>query len=211
MSGEKVGEYKKKRQIRVARLDIIAPLYRKGWTIRQMREEVMKRLDLKSYSTDTVHKDVHLLLNEWRESRIEDIHLAVQLELNRIDDIIKELWSQWEKSKENYSKEVTKQKGAPKQKDGQREISVYQLEKQVEEIVGLGDVSYIAEIRQQLIERRKLLGLYEPTKVDVTTAGQQITQIEIIHTAKESADNGIENTGDTSVQPIEGGLQRQPI
>ena len=36
-----------------------------------------------------------------------------------------------------------------------------------QEIVGLGDVSYIAEIRQQLIERRKLLGLYSADKREI--------------------------------------------
>lgn len=202
-------EYKKKRQLREARLEIVAEMYKRGHSYREIQQEVMRRLSLKTYALQTVHKDVHKLLSEWRSDRIENIDMAVQLELARIDDTIRELWSQWEKSKDDYQRKSTYQTGRPDKKNS-KEISISQIQKQVQEVKGLGDVSYISEIRQQLVERRKLLGLYEPTKVDVTSGGQQITQIEIIHTAKESLD-GNENTGNESVQPAAGGIQRQPI
>ena len=35
-------------------------------------------------------------------------------------------------------------------------------------VQGLGNVAYISEIRQQLQERRKLLGLYAPEKKEVS-------------------------------------------
>lgn len=44
----------------------------------------------------------------------------------------------------------------------------YQTERTETEVTRLGDPSYIAEIRQQLAERRKLLGLYAPEKKDIS-------------------------------------------
>ena len=78
--------------MRTLRLDIVATLYKRGYSYRAIREEVMARLDLPAYSLRTVHKDVQRLLAEWRAARIENIDLTVQLELNRIDDLVKEAW-----------------------------------------------------------------------------------------------------------------------
>ena len=92
------------------------------------------------------------------------------LELARIDDTCRELWEQWEKSKENYTKQTRKQKGSPSRdaETGQTSIKTYQTERTDTEVIMLGDPSYIAEIRKQLEERRKLLGLYAPEKTEVS-------------------------------------------
>ena len=95
-TGKKMKDY---RQAQIVRLDIIAGLYKRGYSYREIREEVMSRLDLQSYSLRTVHKDIQQLLEEWRETRIENFDHAVQLELERIDEIIKEAWAAWDKSK----------------------------------------------------------------------------------------------------------------
>lgn len=153
-----------------ARLHIVAKLYGRGYSMRQIRTEVMKRLGLATYSTKTVHDDIHTLLREWREDRIEDMDEAIQLELTRIDNTCRELWEQWDKSKENYNRTSTTRKAAisRNQETGQNEGKPYHLEEHTTEVVGLGDVAYISEIRQQLTERRKLLGLYAPEKKQVT-------------------------------------------
>ena len=91
------------------------------------------------------------------------------LELARIDDTCRELWEQWEKSKENFTRQTRKQKGSPTRdaQTGQTSIRTTQTERTETDIQGLGDPSYIAEIRKQLEERRKLLGLYAPEKKEV--------------------------------------------
>lgn len=160
--------HKKRRQQREGRLEIVAELYKKGWSIRQIRVEVMRRLELATYSKDTCWKDIKMLLAEWRESRIEDMDMAVQLELERIDSTIRELWEQWERSKQNYKKSASKQKGSPRKgKDGGEVIKTFQTERTTTEVIMLGDPAYISEIRAQLVERRKLLGLYAPEKKDI--------------------------------------------
>lgn len=165
-------QYKKRRQIREGRLEVIAQLYKRGFTVRAIKAELMKRFDLKALSTATIHRDIQALLNEWRESRLANIDDALQLELTRIDDIVKELWEQWEKSKEDYTRTQRKRKGAPTKnntannEDGS--IKTFSIEEQTQQVIGLGNPAYIAEIRQQLSERRKLLGLYAPEKRDLT-------------------------------------------
>ena len=159
----------KRNQVKLARLEIVAKLYKRGYSIRKIRDEVMRRLDLPTYSLQTVHKDVRTLLDEWRESRLDDLDDALELELQRIDDTVRELWEQWEKSKTDYSKTESKQKGSPsRDKDtGQTTIRTFQTERKETEVDSLGNPAYISEIRQHLAERRKLLGLYAPEKKDV--------------------------------------------
>jgi len=165
---------KAQEQKKQARLEIVAQLYKRGYSIRSIRAEVMKRLDLPTYSTRTVHNDIGTLLDEWRDSRISDMNDALELELARIDDTVRELWEQWEKSKTDYTRTATTRKGAPANRrnsegDGQNErpIQTYAVENKQEQVVRLGDPSYISEIRAQLAERRKLLGLYAPEKKDI--------------------------------------------
>lgn len=167
-------EYKQRRQVKEGRLAIVAQLYKRGYTVRAIREEVMRRLDLSTYSVSTAHGDIKSLLKEWRESRLEDMDDALQLELTRIDDTVRELWEQWEKSKEDYIKTQRKRKGAPARNTNQENnnggdggIRTFSVEEKTLNIVGLGNPAYISEIRQQLAERRKLLGLYAPEKRDI--------------------------------------------
>lgn len=169
-------EYRRRRQAKEARLNIVSQLYKKGYTVRRIREEVMRRLNLNTYSVSTVQSDINSLLKEWREFRLTNTEDMVQLELARIDDTVRELWEQWEKSKEDYIKTHRKRKGAPVNNSDQQEgnangeggIRTYSIEEDTSNVVGLGNPAYIAEIRQQLMERRKLLGLYAPEKKDIT-------------------------------------------
>lgn len=167
-------QQQRRNQFKVARLEIVSQLYKRGYSVRAIRAEVMRRLDLKTYSTGTVHGDIKTLLAEWRESRLEDMDDALQLELTRIDDTVRELWEQWEKSKEDYTKTQRKRKGAPARNGNQDNnsgseggIRTFSVEEKTQEVIGLGNPAYISEIRQQLAERRKLLGLYAPEKKDI--------------------------------------------
>lgn len=165
-------QQQKGRQKRQARLEIVSELYKRGMSVRKIAKEVQVRLQLdRTPSTQTIFADIQLLLAEWREYRITNTDELVQLELERIDDAIVELWDAWNKSKEDYEQMQAKQKGAPTVgKDGKKKSNIYQTEQQRKEIRKYGDVSYISEIRQQLQERRKLLGLYAAEKKELTGA-----------------------------------------
>lgn len=160
------------RQAQILRLDIIAGLYKRGYSYREIREEVMARLDLQSYSLKTVHSDVQKLLAEWRDTRIENFDHAVQLELERIDELIKEAWAAWEKSKTDYEKVRAKQQGIPGGGDGEGsgsgEIITVKMEQSKENVQSCGDPRYLEVVHKNLMERRKLLGLYSPEKKEIT-------------------------------------------
>lgn len=163
----------KQKKLKLARLEIVASLFKRGNSVRKIQAEVIKRLGLETCSTATIQRDIKTLLEEWRENRLSDMEDAIQLELERIDDTVQELWSQWEKSKEDYIRETRIKRGVPQKKDknengGGTEIKTVSTEQTTSNVIGLGNPAYIAEIRQQLQERRKLLGLYAPEKKDIT-------------------------------------------
>lgn len=173
MSYAKKTSMKDYRQAQIIRMDIISRLYKRGYSYREIRAEVMARLDLQSYSLRTVKKDVERLLAEWREARIDNTDYALQLELERIDDLIKEAWEAWDKSKQDYEKRRAKQTGVPTppdadSRDSSGSITTLKMEQTVENVNLCGDPRYLELIHKLLIERRKLLGLYSPEKKEIT-------------------------------------------
>ena len=154
-------EYKKDQ---IVRLEIVSQLYKRGYSYREIQQEVKARLDLSSYSLRTVHKDVNVLLKEWRETRIENIEYSVQLELERIDDITREAWQAWEKSKTDYERKKAKQQRTPNSEEGTDGSKIVRMEQQREEVICYGDPRYLEVIHKNAMERRKLLGLYAPEK-----------------------------------------------
>ena len=148
------------------RLQIIAPLYRRGWTEREITEEVRKRLDRPKYNQ--AHCDIQRLLKEWREERLTDTDEKITSEVARLKLVIREAWEAWEKSKEDYIRTMKKRKGIPSFGDEGGKTKTTAIETRESNVQGLGNVAYISEIRQQLQERRKLLGLYAPEKKEVS-------------------------------------------
>ena len=69
--GKKMKDY---RQAQIVRLDIIAQLYKRGYSYREIREEVMARLGLDAYSLRTVHKDVKERLKHIDADLFERVH-----------------------------------------------------------------------------------------------------------------------------------------
>lgn len=158
----------RRNQAKLARLEIVSQMFLRQYTVRQIRAEVMKRLNLSTYSTATVQNDIKNVLEELQQQRLDNAEYALQLELERIDETCRELWAQWEKSKEDYVRTMKKRKGVPQFGDEGGKSKTTQIETRESTVIGLGNVSYISEIRAQLQERRKLLGLYAPEKKEVS-------------------------------------------
>lgn len=165
---------KEYREAALLRMSIVAQLWRRHYTYRQIQEEVKARLDLQTYSLRTVGKDIERCIEEWKaQQRIEDTEAAIHLELARIDDVCREAWEAWEKSKQDADKTRTKQTGVvPKGngEDGEQsgEIQTVKVERTSEEQTNCGDPRYLDIICKCAMERRKLLGLYSPDKKEVS-------------------------------------------
>jgi len=175
--------HKAAKQGKEARLVIVGELYKKGYSFRDIREEVMKREGKTTYSLSTVKKDVDAILKDWRKTRIDDVDMAIQLELAAIDDQIRELWIAWDRSKTDQKLKSKKQSGLAvkeaaskvvdtdgKLKDkvetsGIKTTSIEQTEK---DEINFGDPRYQDLINKLRMERRKLMGLYAPEKKELT-------------------------------------------
>jgi hypothetical protein len=154
------------RRMQELRIDIISGLYKRGYSYTAMREEVMARLNLPTYSLRTVKKDVDRMLAEWRKTRIDNLDSALQLELERTDDIMREAWVAWEKSKQDGERVRTTRKGKKDKESGK--IETTGVTQYSEEFCGYGDTRYLDVVLRASVERRKMLGLYAPEKKEVS-------------------------------------------
>lgn len=153
---------KKYEQLKTVRLEIVARMYKRGYSYADIQREVRAQLGMdKGYSLRTVHKDVHTLLDEWRETRIDDVEKAIQAELVRLNEMETEAWQEWDKSKQDHEKKRAKQQRI----SGEGEVDgAVRMEQQREEVIGFGDPRYLEIVHKCGIERRKILGLYAPEK-----------------------------------------------
>ena len=175
------------KQIKEARIVMVGELYKRGYSFREIREEVLKR-GFETYSLATVKKDVDSLRKEWLKTRIADMNEAIQLELESINTQIKECWIAWDRSKTDYKVKSKKQTGiaAKKQSDGKvvdekgelkdkedekNAIKTTAIEQTEKDLAVFGDPRYQDLINKLCMERRKLLGLYAVDKSELTLKG----------------------------------------
>lgn len=168
----------KRRKVKASRLVIVSRGLKDGLSYQDISELVSRELGIKAPSKSTIHNDVQTLLKDWRETNVHNMHELITLELARIDATIVELWDAWRKSKEDQTVNSKKEKGVllPNGRkvisdDGdlvnERSIKTIAAERMEKDEIGYGDVRYITEIRHQLIERRKILGIYAAEKKEV--------------------------------------------
>lgn len=140
-----------KQRVIEQRMQIIAPLLREGYTVREIRQEVMRRMDLSSLAIGTVQNDIKRLGQEWAKERIDDMEAFLAIELNKIDGIIREAWKAWRESLEPTERDRTQRKG---------------------------EVRYLDIILRALERRHRLLGL---DRVSLDMSGGITADLEIRH------------------------------
>ncbi|WP_214228619.1 hypothetical protein [Pedobacter sp. B4-66] len=176
----------KAKQKREHRLVLVADLHKRGYSFRVIRERVLEEFPaIITYSLATVKKDVDFLLTEARKARLEDTQIAIQLELERIDMQLVELWEAWDKSKKDNKLTSKKQsgtaakatpvkvvdsKGALKDEvdDANTGIKTTSIEQTIKDNINYGDPRYQDLIYKLGIERRKILGHYAAEKKEIT-------------------------------------------
>jgi len=170
------------KQIKENRLVTVGELYKRGYNFREIREAVMAKLELDTYSLGTVKSDVDSLLKDWRKTRIADVDQAIQLELESINTQIKECWYAWDRSKTDYKVKSKKQSGVAakggksvtpdgKIAEGEAKIQTTAIEQTEKDQAVFGDPRYQDLINKLGMERRKLLGLYAVDKSELTLKG----------------------------------------
>lgn len=129
-------------------LQRIAALYLKGKRQSDIALELGVTQPQISYDLKEIHK-------RWRESALVNMNEAKQRELARIDELEREYWDAWERSKQDVTKTVT----GKSDKDGNR--ASISKEQQV------GNASYLAGVQWCIEQRCKIFGLYEAAKISI--------------------------------------------
>lgn len=171
-----------KKRLMIERRTLVASLYGKNYNYRRIAQEVASKLMIPVPSLKTIHSDVQANKREWQKERIQDTGERIERELIQIDETISELWEQWEKSKTDTkltNAKSRKESGSIKiQGIGTTPTTKDITESGAKQILMLGDVRYIAEIRAQLQERRKLEGLYPAEKMNVGNSDGKPFQVD---------------------------------
>jgi hypothetical protein len=107
----------------------------------------------------TISRDLKVLNGRWRKSAVRNLDVAKGRELDRIDQLEREYWAAWEKSKQVQETTTTEQT-----KDGDSE----RLKAGIRKVEQTGDPRYLAGVEKCIELRAKLLGLNAPTETRLT-------------------------------------------
>lgn len=127
----------------------------------------------------TVSKDIKIIHKYWLESTIVDFNKVKVIELRKIDKIERENWEQWELSKQDYVKKITKSRARDLQAQGGT-VTPDEIETTTQTIIGKGDTKYMDMIKWCIIQREKIIGYGAATKVDLTTNGKDLEAVTIV-------------------------------
>jgi hypothetical protein len=165
-------------------------MYKRGYSYAQIARAVKDELGIRLPSKATIHSDVMHLLAEWKEVRAANIDRALYMEIEKCNDIIRECWEQWEKSKRDTVLKHRNREGAPsagRGRDSEEKIQTIKVGEKEIEVIGLGEVKYLTEIGRQMQEQRKLLGLYAPEKAELS-GGLSFMEALIENSSKSNDD-----------------------
>lgn len=116
----------------------VAALYLQGWK----QAEIARHLDV---AQATVCNDVEFLCRQWRASAQRDIALAVGMELEKLERLMREAWAGWERSqKPQQSAEIAGDQERPSKKRIRNQH---------------GDARFLNVVHNCLASRRALLAL----------------------------------------------------
>lgn len=164
-------QQRKRRQLKLSRLEIVAQLYKRGYSIRKIQSEVMKRLGLEPYFDGHREQGHPNPPQRVAGKPLGEHGFGLTTRIGAYRRNVQGVVGTMGKSRKlTTPRPPANRKGSPTRdsQTGATSIRTYQTERTETEVTRLGDPSYIAEIRQQLAERRKLLGLYAPEKKDIS-------------------------------------------
>lgn len=143
---------KNKKEGVLERRAIVSKLYLQGWYQVDIAAEV-------GVTQQQVSADLKVLRSQWLESSLRDFDEARDQELFKIDNLEREYWSAWEKSKQDYKKKMTKVKGGIKDPN--------YVEKTESEVIIFGDKRFLDGVQWCITKRCEILGLNAPIKKEV--------------------------------------------
>jgi len=159
-----------KDQIRADRAEI-ARLYLRGVTQAEIAARLAQRPRVRYQLTQQmISYDLKQIRKAWLQSSIRDFDELAAEQLAKIDYLELTYWAAWEKSLEDQRTEHATAK--PDRNGTPRQVQAVYTTQQ-----GRGDPRYLQGIERCIEQRCKLLGLYQPDKLDVTSGGQPVGKV----------------------------------
>jgi hypothetical protein len=123
----------------------------------------------------TISRDLRVLNDRWKASAVRDLDAAKGQELERLDQLEREAWQAWEKSKGAHESTTTEQTSTGA---GERVKAAIRKDEQC------GDPRYLAVVQWCIEQRCKLLGLNAPHRVaPASPDGDEPPLIQIVEVA----------------------------
>lgn len=112
------------------------------------------------YTQPKINSDIHLLRQKWKAFALRDTSIMQARELAKIQEVEKEFWVEWERSKQ--PKQITSTKRTNSNEDQGRTEAAVRNEEQT------GDPRYLQGVLSCIEKRCQLLGLDAPLKIAPT-------------------------------------------
>ena len=154
------------RKAMAMRRDRVAKLLLQGWTQAAIAVEL-------GVTEAQISIDAKAIREDWKKERIDSFEEHVNQELARINNLERTCWEAWLRTLEPRKRTEVKMKG------GGGTPEPEQMEKIVREYIRDGEPAYLKCIENCGKERRKLLGLYAPTKHTVDPGDEMIEVIKM--------------------------------
>jgi hypothetical protein len=140
---------------------------------------ICKALGMDPSQRSTISRDIKAVKDEWKASAVRAFDEAVGVELAKLDEVEKEAWAAWERSKADRTSSRTNRRTAGERQTDEAEQKTEKRD---------GEARWL-EVVLGCVERRcKLLGLNAPTKIAPTTPqGDQPVWFEVRLRADGSA------------------------
>lgn len=142
------------------------------WTYERIAEK-LEEVTGRRISSRQVGYDLQKLREQWLEEDLENYSLYIKEELSRLEAYENELWDAWRSSKAD----VTKERVEKAMRRVQEEEEGMDLDEQFKLVINkvvtttensVGDARFLELIYKAQQERRKLLGLYAPARLNIT-------------------------------------------
>jgi hypothetical protein len=146
---------------------LLARMYVRGKSQHEMRLSLNSMYPDRPLSGSTINQDLQAIRNAWLNSTLVDFNEAKSKELARLDELEREAWLAWERSKDKHIRieyEVA---------DNQVAFSVDKIanvhgEKKHKVIEAtVGDIKYLEMVERSVKMRCDIFGLFEAKKIQV--------------------------------------------
>lgn len=134
----------------------ISSLYARGFTQRQIAAELAKSRPY-TLSHKTICRDIKDVIAQWRETMVQNVDDLKSAELLRINEIEREAWREWERSKTGKERTLAERRTGGENPGEKASVT---REGQC------GDPRYLQVVQKCIEQRCEVLGLDAPTKLE---------------------------------------------